>query len=144
MVFRDGSRTEAKSKMERFLLVINGWKPLIIVKKNLHINVYIVFIYINVELLSNVDKRNTLTSKKQQWRHVACEFNTFRNNPDQIPDRWRIIHISLLISTPDARLTLLLWKRTHILAKSAIFYMAVVLSTHLRGPTSMLIFWNYI
>ena len=49
--------------MERFVLVINGWKPLIIVKKNLHINVYIVFIYINVELLSNVDKRNTLRSK---------------------------------------------------------------------------------
>ena len=33
IVFRDGSRTDAKSKMERFVLVINGWKPLIIVKK---------------------------------------------------------------------------------------------------------------
>ena len=33
IVFREGSRTEAKSKMERFVLKINGWKPLTIVKK---------------------------------------------------------------------------------------------------------------
>ena len=33
VVFRDGSRTDAKSKMERFVLMINGWKPLTIVKK---------------------------------------------------------------------------------------------------------------
>ena len=33
IVFRDGSRTDAKSKMESIMLVINGWKPLIIVKK---------------------------------------------------------------------------------------------------------------
>ena len=45
--------------------------------------------------------------------HQSCEFNTFRNNPDQIPDRWCIIHTSLLTSTPDTRLTLLLWKRAH-------------------------------
>ena len=63
IVFRDGSRTDAKSKMERFVLVINGWKPLAIVKKIIYTNVYIVFIYINVELLSNVDKRNILRSK---------------------------------------------------------------------------------
>ena len=31
--------------------------------KNLHMNVYIVSIYKNVELLSNVDKLNTLTSE---------------------------------------------------------------------------------
>ena len=74
----------------------------------------------------------------------SCEFNTFRSNPDQIPGRWCIIHTSLSTSTPDTRLTLLLWKRAHILAKSAIFCKAVVMSTHFRGPTSMLIFWNYI
>ena len=61
--------------------------------------------------------------------HQSCEFNTFRNNPDQIPDRWCIIHTSLLTSTSDTRLTLLLWKRAHILAKSAIFYKAVVMPT---------------
>ena len=76
--------------------------------------------------------------------HQSCEFNTFRNNPDQIPDRWCIIHTSLSTSTPDTRLTLLLWKRAHILAKSAIFYKAVVMSTHLRWPAGMLIFWNYV
>ena len=36
IVFRDGSRTDAKSKMERFVLIINGWKPLTIVKKNVY------------------------------------------------------------------------------------------------------------
>ena len=60
---KDGSRTDTKSRMKHFVLVINGWRLLIIVKKNLHINVYIVFIYMNVELLSNVDKRNTLRSR---------------------------------------------------------------------------------
>ena len=49
--------------MESFVLIINGWEPLNIAKKNLYINVYIVSIYINVELLSNVDKINTPTSK---------------------------------------------------------------------------------
>ena len=49
--------------MESFELIINGWEPLNIAKKNLYINVYIVSIYINVELLSNVDKINTPTSK---------------------------------------------------------------------------------
>ena len=31
-----------------------------------------------------------------------------------------------------------LWKRVHILAKSAIFYKAVIMSTHLRGSTIFL------
>ena len=117
-----------KSKMECFVL-----------------NVYIVFIYINV------DKRNTLRSKitmtscsKIVTFHQSCKFNTFRNYPEQIPDRWCIIHTSLLTTTPDTRLALLLWKQAHILAKSAIFYKAFLMSTHLKGPTSMLIFWNNI
>ena len=33
IVFRDGSRTYAKSQIERFVLVINGWKSLTIIKK---------------------------------------------------------------------------------------------------------------
>ena len=70
--------------------------------------------------------------------HQSWKFNKFRNNPDQIPDRWCIIHTSLLTSTPGTRLTLLLWKQAHILTKSAIFYKAVVMSTHLRGPSNML------
>ena len=63
----------------------------------------------------------------------------FRNNPDQIPDRWCIIYTSLLTLTPDIRLTLLLWKRAHVSAKSVFFYKAVVMSTHLRGPTKLYI-----
>ena len=86
--------------------------------------------------------------EKSPHKRLHClhlhEFNTFRSNPDQIPGRWCIIHTSLSTSTPDTWLTLLLWKRAHILAKSAIFCKAVVMSTHFRGPTSMLIFWNYI
>ena len=46
--------------MERFALIITGWKPLTIFEKNLYMNMYIVSIYINIELLSNVNKRNTL------------------------------------------------------------------------------------
>ena len=42
--------------------------------------------------------------------HQSCEFNTFRNNPDQIPDRGCIIPTSLLTSISDTRLTQLLWK----------------------------------
>ena len=52
--------------MKSFVLILNGSKPLTIVKKNLYVNVVIVSIYINVEPLSNVDKINTLTSKKKQ------------------------------------------------------------------------------
>ena len=48
--------------MESSVLIINSWQPLNIVK-NLYINVYIVSIFVNVELLSNVDKINTPTSK---------------------------------------------------------------------------------
>ena len=62
MIFGDGFTTDAKSKMERFALEVNGWRRLIIVKKS-PINVYIVFVYINIELLFNVNKRNTLRSK---------------------------------------------------------------------------------
>ena len=33
MSCRGGSRTAAASKMERFVLIVNGWKPLTIIKK---------------------------------------------------------------------------------------------------------------
>ena len=41
-----------------------GWKPL----KKFYINVYIVSIYINVELLSNVNRYSDI--KKEQWFHA--------------------------------------------------------------------------
>ena len=31
--FRDGSRAAATSKMERFVIIVNGWKPLTIITK---------------------------------------------------------------------------------------------------------------
>ena len=33
MAFRGESRTDAKSKMEHFVLIVNDWKPLTVVKK---------------------------------------------------------------------------------------------------------------
>ena len=33
MVTRSGSRTAATSKMERFVIIVNGWKPLTIITK---------------------------------------------------------------------------------------------------------------
>ena len=76
--------------MKSFVLILNGSKPLTIVKKNLYVNVVIVSIYINVEPLSNVDKINTLTSKKKtvtpcskiMMFHQSCEFNPFYKNPE--------------------------------------------------------------
>ena len=62
IVFTEGSRTDAKSKMEGFVLKINSWKP-IAIAKNLYTYFYIVSIYISVELLSDIDKKNNLTSK---------------------------------------------------------------------------------
>ena len=32
-IFRGGSRTAATSKMERFVMIVNGWKPLTIITK---------------------------------------------------------------------------------------------------------------
>ena len=32
-LFRVGSRTAATSKMERFVIIINGWKPLAIITR---------------------------------------------------------------------------------------------------------------
>ena len=32
-LFRGGSRTTATSKMERFVIIVNGWKPLTIITK---------------------------------------------------------------------------------------------------------------
>ena len=74
--------------MERFVLIINDWKPLSFVKKYLYINVYVAPIYINVELLSNIDKTNisnktkttvTLCSKIVMF-HQYCGFNPFEEN----------------------------------------------------------------
>ena len=36
---RGGSRTAATSKMEHFLIIVNGWKPLTIITKNSILNV---------------------------------------------------------------------------------------------------------
>ena len=33
-VFRGGSRTAATSKMDHFVIIVNGWKPLIIITKS--------------------------------------------------------------------------------------------------------------
>ena len=33
LVFRGGSRAAAISKMERFAIIVNGWKPLTIINK---------------------------------------------------------------------------------------------------------------
>ena len=33
LLFRGGSRAAATSKMERFVIIVNGWKPLTIMTK---------------------------------------------------------------------------------------------------------------
>ena len=33
-MFRDGSRTAATSKVELFVIIVNGWKPLPVITKN--------------------------------------------------------------------------------------------------------------
>ena len=34
IIIRDGSRAAATSKMERFVIIVNGWKPLTIITKH--------------------------------------------------------------------------------------------------------------
>ena len=81
--FRDESRTDATSKKERFVLIINGHLYIIFTY------LYIDSIYVNVELSSsNVDKRNTHMSKriksclKIMMFYQSSEFNPFWNNPE--------------------------------------------------------------
>ena len=38
-MFRGGSRTAAASKMEHFVIIVNGWKPLTIITKSSILNV---------------------------------------------------------------------------------------------------------
>ena len=38
-IFRGGSRAAATSKMERFVIIVNGWKPLTIITKRSILNV---------------------------------------------------------------------------------------------------------
>ena len=39
VVFRGGSRTAATSKVELFVIIVNGWKPLTIITKSSILNV---------------------------------------------------------------------------------------------------------
>ena len=39
MVTRDGSRTAATSKMERFVIIVNGFQPLTIITKRSNVDV---------------------------------------------------------------------------------------------------------
>ena len=38
-VVRDGSRTAATSKLEHFMIIVNGWKPLTIITKSFILDV---------------------------------------------------------------------------------------------------------
>ena len=38
-VFRGGSRTAATSKMDHFVIIVNGWKPLTIITKRSILNI---------------------------------------------------------------------------------------------------------
>ena len=42
MGFRGGSRTAAAYKMERFVIIVNGWKPLTIITKRSILDVAVV------------------------------------------------------------------------------------------------------
>ena len=42
VIFRGGSRTAATSKMERFVIIVNGWKPLTIITKRSILDVAVV------------------------------------------------------------------------------------------------------
>ena len=57
---RDGSRTLATSKMERFVIIVNGWKPLTIITKRSVLDVAAV-----LDRLLNVADKSTDLS----WRH---------------------------------------------------------------------------
>ena len=120
------------------VLTIHGWKLLHIVKKvvysclYLHKNV-VVSTYINVELLSNVDKINTLTSennsnlmlKNCNVSSVFWIWSALEQSRNRIPDRWYIIHTFLLISTPETRLT---WEKFKICFLFFLFFVSFFFS----------------
>ena len=59
-IFRDGSRTAAISKMKRFVVIVNGWKPLTIIKKRSILDVAAVLDpSLKMELEDELDKGYT-------------------------------------------------------------------------------------
>ena len=72
ILFRSGSRTAATSKMERFVIIVNGWKPLTIITKCSILDVAVVldppllFVLIYVEELKNIKVQHNV----QLWRFV--------------------------------------------------------------------------
>ena len=62
LVLRGGSRTDATSKMERFVIIVNGWKPLTIITKRSILDVAAV---LDPPLVLYVNVRNVICSANQ-------------------------------------------------------------------------------
>ena len=58
---KGGSRSAATSKMERFVIIVNGWKPLTIITKHSILNVAVALdpplhmLYLHLMILSNAN-----------------------------------------------------------------------------------------
>ena len=85
LVIRGGSRTAATSKMEHFVIIVNGWKPLTIITKSSILDVAVVldpplvithllsFIYIFVNELVNIFGFETLAFLSWHFVGHSCE-----------------------------------------------------------------------
>ena len=65
-IFRDGSRNAATSKVERFVIIANGWKPLTIITK---LSILDVAAVLDPSLIVNVSKNITssINSPNHFW-----------------------------------------------------------------------------
>ena len=82
LIFRGGSRTTATFKMELFVIIVNGWKPLTIITKCLNLDVAAVLDppLILVEKINNLYRILLLSDRKQEdkiFLHIFSKIISF-------------------------------------------------------------------
>ena len=65
-VVRDGSRTAATSKLEHFMIIVNGWKPLTIITKSFILDVAAVLDLLLVSSKENLEIQVSSCSIKNE------------------------------------------------------------------------------
>ena len=75
MINRGGSRTGATFKMERFVIIVNGWKPLTIITKS---SILDVTAFLDPPLVRKIMINNKLFQCSNN--HCKRSKNTFANN----------------------------------------------------------------
>ena len=78
VIFRGGSRTVATSKMEHFVIIVNGWKPLTIITKRSILDVAVVldpsifdvimsFLLFSLKFIFSSEDFDRLRNRHRNW-----------------------------------------------------------------------------